>query len=429
MSQNLRVQQALQRVVEARSRLAAVSASVMAGESRLTGEAASGASIQDRFARQDVLQSGLAASAVWQLDLFGQLKRSQEASQASLDIAGIDVKAAQLQFIAEVVDAVIDALSFREGSMVARQNLASQQRLVRTLRKRLDKGESTALAVSRAEALMNATAAQIPAFASGYHVAVSRLSVLLDEPVARIEASLKKAPALQLPAALHGVGRPADLLRRRPDIRRAEKALAIATAEAGVAEAQLYPNITLRGSVSVTDLALSVATAGRFASSIGPQITIPLLDLPRLAANLEASQSVIESRHLEWRQSVVSAVAETDSALARLRAARQSVSKLADAVRSNERASRLVMTALGLGAVTTSEVIDVERSLSISREQLVSGRQQVAKNFAQLHLALGAGSEVLLAPPLRHRHIDDHAPVPFRGLVVPDSSQVAINAY
>lgn len=406
MAQNLRVQQALQRVIEARARLDATASSAIGGDVRSTAELANGAAVRDRFARQTVLQAGLSASAAWQVDLFGQLRRAREASAASLDIAQVDVKAAQLQFIAEVVDAVIDALSFREGGKVALQNLSSQQRLVSTLRQRLDRGEATSLALARAQALMNSTAAQVPAFDAGYQSALSRLSVLLDEPVPAFEGRIRNAPALELPQGQRGVGTPADLLRRRPDIRRAERALAVATAEAGVAEALLYPSITLRGSVSLTDLALGVATGGRFGASLGPQITIPTLDLPRLAANAAAARSVIESRHLEWRQTVLTSVAETETALARLRAGRQSVGKLQDAVRANEKASNLVASALALGAVTTSEVIDVERSLAQSREQLVNGRQQLAKSFAQLHIALGAGSDVMVRPPeQRHLHI------------------------
>lgn len=414
LGQNLQVQQAMQRVVEARARLGATSWSVIGGDARATGELASGAAIEDRFARHSVLQAGLSANAAWQLDLFGQFKRLREAGRANLDIATIDVKAAQLQFVAEVVDAVIDALAFREGEIVARQNYSSQQRLVASLRQQLARGETTSLAVARAEALRSATAAQIPAFAAGYQTAISRLSVLLDEPAAGFDAQLRRAPPLSLPTFEQGHGRPADLLRRRPDIRRAERALALATAEAGAAEAQLYPSITLRGSISVADLALAVGTAGRFGTSLGPQITIPLLDLPRLSANTHAARSIIESRHLEWRANVIAAVAEVDSSLARLRASRQSAARLLNAVEANERASRLVRTAFGLGAATHSEVLDVERSLAISREQLVNGRQQQAKHFAQLHIALGAGSQAALVPgELRHRHIADHRPLPW----------------
>ncbi len=349
LGQNLRIQQAMQRVVEARARLTATGYSVIGGDVRATGEVASGAIIQDRLGRQTVLQAGLAANAAWQLDLFGQFKRLAEAGRANLEIAKIDVKAAELQFIAEVVDAVIDAHAFREGEAVAQQNYLSQQRLVATLRQRLARGEGTSLAVARAEALMSATAAQIPAFGAGYQNALSRLSVLLDESAGRFDTRLRHAAPLNPPAFERGVGRPADLLRRRPDVRRAERALALATAEAGAAEAQLYPSVTLRGSLSVTDLALGVGTAGRFAGSIGPQITIPLLDLPRLSANVEAARSIIESRHLEWRASVIAAVAEVDTAIARLRATRQSVGRLREAVTANERAGRLVLTAFNLG--------------------------------------------------------------------------------
>ncbi len=414
LGQNLRIQQAMQRVVEARARLDATGYSVIGGDVRTTGEAASGAIIRDRLGRQTVLQAGFSANAGWQLDLFGQFKRLAEAGRANVDIAVIDVKAAEMQFIAEVVDAVIDAQAFREGEAVSHQNYLSQQRLVATLRQHLATGEGTSLAVARAEALMNATAAQIPAFAAGYQNALGRLSVLLDEPADRFDARLRHAGPLNPPTFEPGLGRPVDLLRRRPDIRRAERALAQATAEAGVAEAQLYPSVTLRGSLSVTDLALGTGLAGRFAGSIGPQITIPLLDLPRLTANVEAARSIIESRHLEWRSSVIAAVADVDTAIARLRATRQSVARLRQAVEANERARRLVLTAFNLGGATNSEVLDVERSLGISREQLVSGRQQQAKSFAQLHMALGAGSEAALRPKeLRHQHIQNHTSLPW----------------
>ncbi len=125
---------------------------------------------------------------------------------------------------------------------------------------------------------------------------------------------------------------------------------------------------------------------------------IPLLDLPRLRANLSAQRSVIESRHLEWRSIVNSAVAEVDTAIVRLRSARAAVERLTRAVEANQRAARLASQAFVLGAATYSEVLEVERSLAQSREQLVTGRQQIAKAYVQLHMSLGAGSEAVIRP-------------------------------
>lgn len=406
LSKNLRIQQALQRVIEARARLDAVVASPLSGSAQLSGEGATGRSVIDRFGRNSVVQAGLSSTAAWQIDLFGRFRRQRESGAASLDVAAIDVEAAKLQFIAEMVDAVVDASAFLEGDRAARQNLRSQERLVATLRQSLNGGEGTSLAVARGEALMHATAAQVPSFEAGFQNAVNRLSVLLDEPAAQIEAKLRTQSRVLLPSQPERTGQPADLLRRRPDIRRAERALAIATADAGVAEALLYPSISINGTISVTELAAHVGTAGRFGASLGPQITIPVLDLPRLRANLAAQRSVIESRHLEWRAIVVGAVAEVDTAIARLRGSRAAVVRLSSAVEANQRAARLVTQAFRLGDVTYSEVLDVERSLAQSREQLVTGRQQVAKAYVQLHMALGAGSEAVIRPiSLRHRHM------------------------
>lgn len=406
LSQNLRIQQGLQRVIEARARLDAVVASPLSGEARASGELASGQTVFERYGQRTVLQAGLTTSTAWQLDLFGRFRRQRESGAASLDIAMIDVEAAKLQFIAEMVDAVVDASSFMEGEAAARQNLQSQQKLVATLKQSLARGEGTALAVARAEALMHATAAQLPSFAAGFQNAVNRLAVLLDEPAGPIEARLRGLSRVLIPARPGGIGQPADLLRRRPDIRRAERALAVATADAGIAETLLYPSVSLGGTIGVTDLAAGVGTAGRFAAALGPQITIPLLDLPRLAANAAAQRSIVESRHLEWRATVIAGISEVDTAFARLRSARASLERLQSAVSANERAAGLVARAFGLGAATYSEVLDVERSLAQSREQLVAGRQQVAKQFVQLHMALGAGSEALLKPVrLAHQHL------------------------
>lgn len=406
LSQNLRIQQALQRVVEARARLDAVAAAPLSGQAQASPEAATGQAVVDRFGRNNVIRAGLSSTAAWQIDLFGRLQRQREAGSASLDVARIDVEAAKLQFIAEMVDAVIDASAFLEGDLAARQNLRSQERLVATLRESLNRGEGTSLAVARAEALMHATAAQLPSFAAGFQNAVNRLSVLLDAPAREIEPQLRTQVRVLLPNQAERTGQPADLLRRRPDVRRAERALAIATAEAGVAEALLYPSISLNGSISVTDLALNVGTAGRFGASLGPQISIPVLDLPRLRANLSAQRSVIESRHLEWRSIVNSAIAEVDTAIVRLRSARSAVDRLTRAVEANQRAARLASQGFVLGAATYSEVLEVERSLAQSREQLVTGRQQIAKAYVQLHMSLGAGSEAVIRPvPLIHQHL------------------------
>jgi len=408
LSQNLRIQQALQRVVEARARLDSVVATPLSGQAQISGEGETGRATLDRFGRNSIIQAGLSSTAAWQIDLFGRFRRQRESGSASLDVARIDVEAAKLQFIAEMVDAAIDASAFLEGDLAARQNLRSQERLVATLRQSLSRGEGTSLAVARAEALMHQTAAQVPSFAAGFQNAVNRMSVLLDEPAPQIEAKLRTQVRVLLPNRSERTGQPADLLRRRPDVRRAERALAIATADAGVAEALLYPSISINGTISVTDLAMHVGTAGRFGASLGPQISIPVLDLPRLRANLSAQRSLIESRHLEWRSIVASAVAEVDTAIARLRSARVAMDRLASAVEANQRAARLVTQAFGLGAATYSEVLEVERSLAQSREQLVTGRQQVAKAYVQLHMSLGAGSEAVIRPvSLIHQHMPD----------------------
>lgn len=408
LSQNLRIQQALQRVVEARARLDAVVATPLSGSAQATGEGAAGRAVLDRFGRNSVVQAGLSSTAAWQVDLFGRFRRQRESGSASLDVARIDVEAAKLQFIAELVDAAVDASAFLEGDLAARQNLRSQERLVATLRQSLNRGEGTSLAVARAEALMHATAAQIPSFAAGFQNAVNRMSVLLDEPAPQIEAKLRTQVRVLLPHRSERTGQPADLLRRRPDVRRAERALAIATADAGVAEALLYPSISINGTISVTELAAHVGTAGRFGASLGPQISIPVLDLPRLRANLSAQRSLIESRHLEWRSIVVSAVAEVDTAIARLRNARVALDRFEKAVEANQRAGRLVGQAFALGVATYAEALDVERSLAQSREQLITGRQQVAKAYVQLHMSLGAGSEAVIRPvALIHQHLPD----------------------
>lgn len=331
-------------------------------------------------------------SSSWELDLFGRVRRSEEQAGAQT----------QAQ-----IEATNDALVMLEGQVAqayvqlrgAQALAASQQENVRTSRaaleltqKRQREGLTTDLDVEQARTQLADTEYQLPGYEKQLQQAMNRLSVLTGRPPGALDAMLgPSAPLPRMPAMI-GIGVPSTLARRRPDIRQAEAQLHAATANVGVATANFYPDISLTGSFGLRALDASYLTnwASSF-YSFGPSISLPIFQGGRLTANLRLARAQQAQAALAYRGTVLNALREVEDALVAYRTDRAGRDKLAEAVRDGQMTLYLARDSYSHGLSDFIQVLDAERTLIGSRQQLVQADMMLTGDVVTLYGTLGGG--------------------------------------
>ncbi|HMA81437.1 MAG TPA: efflux transporter outer membrane subunit, partial [Candidatus Binatia bacterium] len=286
----------------------------------------------------------------------------------------------------------IDLRGFQRRLDVAQANLKAQQESLDLTRVRFDAGLASDLEVAQSEGQVNGTAAQIPTLQSGLKQAAYRLDVLLGAQPGTLASELaKELPVPALPPQAH-VGLPVDLLRRRPDIRRAERQLAAATAQIGAATADLYPKFSLAGAFGLQSVSASdwFSAPSRF-WSIGPTITWPVFDAGKIRANIEIRNAQQEQALRLYEKSVLSAFEDVENALVNYGNEQTRYRSLLDAVAANRRALQMADELYRQGLVAFLNVLDAQRTLYLSESDLAQSEAVMASNLVALYKALGGG--------------------------------------
>ncbi len=323
LSENLDVLQAIERITSAEANFEAADAGAfpqlsVSGQHQVSvaaGQATSTDQAPVARTAPPATRPRVRRAFSWLLDLFGQYRRAKESAKASLDAAYASADVAKLTFLSSVVTAYVDARYYQERIAIARKNLASRRETLELTRLQLEAGAASRLDVVQSEGLVNSTLAEMPSLEIGFRQSVHRISLLLGLPATTLLADLQKGAAQPYARRSVNAGVPADLIRNRPDIRAAERSLAAATAEVGVAEAALYPSITLSGSISPSYIVTSGANGGVTSWGFGPSLNLPIFDGGQRRANVKARESAAREAYLAWKQTVLSAVAEVENAL------------------------------------------------------------------------------------------------------------------
>ncbi|MCD2183223.1 efflux transporter outer membrane subunit [Rhizobium sp. TRM96647] len=398
MNENLDVLQSLERISEAQANV------ILAGAGGLPQINAGGnatASGQDGSLLQR--QSGVwhtqskdlagSAGASWLLDFFGQYRRARESANASLDAAYDNVNVARLAYLNELTTTYISARFFQEALALNRLNLQSRRETLKLTQDIRAAGAASSLDVVQAEGLVNQTLAEIPPLETGFYQSANRAATLLGVPAATITPQLIKAGPQPTPRHSTRVGVPADLIRNRPDIRAAERNLAAATAQIGVAESQLYPSLTLDGTIGAART-ISAITGNVTSWSFGPTLTVPIFNGGALRAQVDIADSVAKQQYFAWKQTVLNAVEEVENAQTALIRDYQTVAALRRLVASNEEALSLARESYRGGASTILDVLDAERNVANSRLTLASSIRSLANDYVSLNVAIGGGSAI-----------------------------------
>lgn len=336
----------------------------------------------------------LGLDASWEPDVFGRIARSVEAAEADLAAAEEDRRAVLVSLLGDVGREWVEARTLQRRLAIARDALRTQGETADLTRARRDAGLANDLDVARAEALVADTQASLPALELALAGATHRLDVLLGRPPGAAAALLGDQARVPPPPPRVPLGLPSELLQRRPDLRRAERELAAATARIGVAQAARWPSFQLTGagglsSQSTGDL---LSRSSRF-WQLGAGVDWPLLDGGRLAAGVEVADARAEQALHRWEQAVLVALRETHDALVAFGREQERQAALARSAESQRRAAGLARERHAAGLSDFLDVLDAERTLLSAEDELARSEQALATAAVSLYRALGGGWE------------------------------------
>jgi NodT family efflux transporter outer membrane factor (OMF) lipoprotein len=338
-------------------------------------------------------QFQLGASASWELDLFGRVRRSVEAANADMQASVEDQRAVLVSLCADVARAYIELRGAQLRKDVTGRSLATQQELYDLTRQRRAVGMTTELDVANAGAQLDSTRAQLPSLDREVTANINQLSLLLGREPDALRDELQAARAVpRVPASLP-IGLPAELARRRPDIRQSEARLHAATARVGVAVGDLFPRVSLAASggtqsASGSDL---LKWASRF-GSVGPTFELPVFDGSRWAT-VRLQNVRVQEAALDYEHTVLYALHEVENALAAYKADRDRGSSLAAAVAESRDALTLARDRYSAGVANFIDVLDAERNLQQNELALAADTTAIATDLVAVYRALGGGWE------------------------------------
>jgi NodT family efflux transporter outer membrane factor (OMF) lipoprotein len=342
---------------------------------------------------QNFFKTGFDAS--WEIDVFGGVRRSVEAADAMVEASVEDRRNVLVTLLGDVAKNYIDLRGFQRRIDVARANLKAQQDTVDLTRVRFQAGLASDLDVAQAEGQLNTTAAQIPPLESSLKQAAYQLDVLLGLQAGALWDELSKETAIpNLPPEVL-VGLPSELLRRRPDIRSAERQLAAATAQVGAATADLFPKFSLTGTAGLQSISASDWFTGHSrAWSIGPTISWPVFDAGRIRANIEVRNAQQEQALAQYEKTILTALGDVETSLVNYSREQARYRSLIEAVAANRRAVEMSNELYVKGLVDFLNVLENQRSLYASENDLAQSQATMASNLVALYKALGGGWEM-----------------------------------
>lgn len=375
-------------VAQAHARLQEASA-----DARGAGVALSGSTSGNYSAatgRGDRFDMGISA----EINLAGESRYRANAARNRLEAARFNEVEARRTVLSEVAQTYVDLRFFQISHAFKTLDLASRHRTLRDIKTQIEAGGATRLDLLRAQSLLAETHGAIPQYEASIVQQRNRLSTLLGVPVGSLPLDLGYQGKQPVPVRVADVGVPADLLRARPDIRRAEELYAAALSDVGSAKAARYPRLRLSGLISAP------LSGGASSDSLIAGLVVPIFDQPALAAEVDASEARVQQAFLQWRIAVLNAVEEVENAQVVLRTSLAARDAARDQVSLDRKSLALSrdLVAQG-GGITVLDVLDRERTLSASRAALAQNTREVGRSYIALRVALGRGHPLLADTP------------------------------
>lgn len=340
--------------------------------------------------------------AFWELDFFGRIRRNVEANSAEVQAAEAGFYNTQVSVTAEVARNYFELRGFQHRLEVARGNASNQDQSLGITRARLDAGRGTQLDVARAQAQLSATLATIPDLEAASTRAALRLGVLTGRSPEALLAQLGTPRALPALPTTTSIGTPELLLRRRPDIRLAERELAAATARIGVAVGDLFPRISFVGSWGFDATSSGDLGKGQSESyTFGPSIQWAAFDLGRVHQRIKQREAAADGALARYQQSVLRALEETDASLTDYAKSRDKQEYLRSSATASAEAATLAHARFDSGVADFLTVLDAERTRLEAEDQLAQSETQTATALLAMYKALGGGFRPLPANAAR----------------------------
>lgn len=377
-----RLRQAREALIQARSQYAPT----------VSGSAGAGRNFNSDL--NDTGSFSVGADASWQLDLFGGIGRSVEASRADLAASGYDMEDVRTAIAAEVALNYVSARAAQARLAIARDTLATQDDNLEIAGFRVQAGLVSAIDQEQARAQRAQTAATIPTLEQSFASAANRLAVLTGRAPGAVNALLTETRDIPQGPERIAVGIPADTLRQRPDVRRAERNLAAATARIGVAQAQLYPQLGISGNVGTSALSLGsladVITGGLFAS-----LSQLIFDGGNARAQVRSQRAAADAALATYKQTVLIGLEDVENGLVALRTAEARQEALRVQRDASQAAAIYARSQYRAGLTDFQTLLEAERSLLSARDGLTQAQSAQAQALVQLYLALGGGWQPL----------------------------------
>jgi NodT family efflux transporter outer membrane factor (OMF) lipoprotein len=358
-------------------------AAQMGGTSLSTGSAISDTPM-NRY------QPGFDAS--WEIDVFGGTRRSVESAQDSLEASIYDRNDVLLTLLGEVASGYIDLRSYQTQLEVTRNNLAAQTGTLKLTRARYEGGLASDLDVAQQEAQVAATASEIPTLETSCRQSIHKLGTLLGEQPDALSEELSSPAAIPIAPSELPIGLPSELLRRRPDIRRDERKLAATVANIGVATADLFPKFSLTGATQLQSISVSnLLSEGSIYWTFGPTVTWPIFEGGKIVGNIDKADAQRDEALITYQRTILNALEEVENEIVAFSRERERYQYLLTEVGASRRALDL-STELYLGGLKNFlDVLDAQRTLLTSENDLATSQAAVSKDLVALDKALGGG--------------------------------------
>jgi NodT family efflux transporter outer membrane factor (OMF) lipoprotein len=339
---------------------------------------------------QDVFEVGFDAS--WELDLFGGVRRDVEAAVAQVQAAEESRRDVLISLLAEVARSYAELRGAQRRLEILEATVGSQEDTLELARARFEAGMGSELDVARAQALLDATVGERPELEREARRAMYRIGVLVGQSPGALVARLETPAPMPTASGRLPVTFPSELLSRRPDLRRAERELAAATARVGVATADLFPRFFIAGNLGRrSDEAGELVSGESQFWSIGPRVHWPLLSGGRIRAKIRVQNARQEQAVHRYEQAILTALEEVENALsAHARELRRQQS-LRASVEANRRAVELAAERYTGGVENFLSVLDAQRSLYAADDRLAQSETRVVVSMIAIYKALGGG--------------------------------------
>ena len=350
-------------------------------------------------------QFNIGVGASWEADFWGKFKRGIEAADAAYlaSVAGYDQ--AMILVTAQVCGTYLAIRTLEEQLRITRENIGIQQRSFEIVNVQFENGSTSELDVLQARTLLMSTRASIPGLETQLRQAGNALSTLLGRPPSDLGDLLGKAATIPLVSERLAIGLPADLLRRRPDVRQAEYLAMAQNARVGLAEANLYPSFSLSGFVGLAAAGNTETTrtgesgfgqlfdVDSLTYSVGPSFVWPFLNYDRIKNSVRVQDARLQQALIAYRDTVLRAAREVEDALVALDGAIRQEELLAETVASARRSTEVAQLRFNEGLADYQRVLSAQQGLFTQQSRYVNNRSAIVSNFIALYLALGGGWE------------------------------------